>query len=142
MSLKWTNIVEANAEIERLTKSLEEANARISSFTDMEKELRKANENIAGQFDGFQSKIVDLEGKLSAATAKVSSFDVEVEKKASAKALEIVAAQGAKPIPSNPQTDAFKEITEQFMAEKDPMKRAALWEQHRDELTKALMGRK
>ena len=122
--MKIFNIGKANAEIERLQKENAEAKEAIAALEENAKTLEASAEESAKELARVNSALeaketrikqleaallkqeeasntikVDFEAKAKELTEREAKLNEEVEKKASAKALEIAASQGAQPPP-------------------------------------------
>lgn len=108
------NIFKARAEIEDLTSQNKQLVA----------DLAVAESMISAQ----EAEIKSLKEQLLKSVPQKTAEDVskEIEAKASAKALEIVAAQGVKPVRATAPAEAGDVLT-QFRAIQDPTKRQAFW---------------
>ncbi len=111
MTFKFLNIRKCNEELARVEGELKIANETLAKVQaelktaqeqakaggDIEA-LTKSNEEAAAELQACKTQLADLEAKLKVAQAAVTEFDVKVQNAASAKALEIAAAQGIPPI--------------------------------------------
>jgi chromosome segregation ATPase len=116
MAWKFLNIGKANAEIERLEKEVETAKAEAANAKTA---LETNNSEIAAQLEKVQGELTAANTSLAARTTELSSAKAsllaaqaevttlkatiadpkgEIEKRASAKALEITAGQGQPPV--------------------------------------------
>jgi len=78
--------------VEELTTELQARNEKVASLETDVVALRASKTEL-------ETKVTDLTSALEAAKAAVTEFEAKVQKAASAKALEITAAQGQPPIP-------------------------------------------
>lgn len=130
---RFFKISEANAEIDRLTselqatkKSLEDAKASLDEVADkfsaaaveQEKKLEEATAKAGGDSERvakLETELSEAKKQLTDANAKLEGFDKRVEESASAKALQITAAQGQAPLPDvpadAPKTEASASLT-------------------------------
>lgn len=132
-NFKFFNIAKANAEIDRLSAALTEANAKISELSENEPaisaalqgeitQLKTSNSELSSRLSAAESKAVDLE-------AKAATIEASVEARASEKALAITQAQG-QPAPLKTTQTTMQDPVAAYLAEQDPTKRAKLFKQH------------
>lgn len=119
MAFKFISILKANAEITRLETELDAANTRLTEMADNEPEalaavqaeLKNANDKLAQTGSDLTTAKTSFESlaktnaELTAKVAELEAKAVEVDKAASAKALEIAAAQGIPPVEAKPAVD-------------------------------------
>src|SRR5690242_5142957 len=116
MTWKFINIGKANAEIERLEKELADTKSQLQIESDNYKsaaekgdEFISANTKLEAELKEKNARIASLESELTSARASASDFEKKVGEAASAKALEITAAQGQAPVISVPQSKPGQE---------------------------------
>lgn len=132
-NFKFFNIAKANAEIDRLTVALSEANTKITELAENEPTISAA---LQGEITQLKASNTDLSSRLSAAESKAAELekkaveiDASVEARASEKALAITQAQG-QPAPLKASQTPAQDPVAEYMAETDPVKRAQLFKKH------------
>jgi septal ring factor EnvC (AmiA/AmiB activator) len=128
------NIIKANAEIEKLQGELaklrEEQALTDKSFTDLEAvmaEAKKETESVIASNKELQAENDKLK-------AEALEIEARVTKQASAKALEIVASQGALPVTNTGSSQASSDIFSQYASIQDPAKRHEFWKANKKAL--------
>ena len=91
--------------------------------------------------------IIELTGKLSKADERVTALESEVaaapekiEKRASEIATEKLATAGSQPAPVAGDVADINSIIESYTKEKDPVKKARIYKEHRAEIEKKVLG--
>jgi len=138
MSLKWANVIEANAEIGRLETVLAQSAAATAALKAEKDALSEIVTGLQTELATAKTATATADQAASKAKADLIEAKAAVEKMASAKALEIVAAQGATPVkvPAAPGETAAtaQDLLAQFNAIKDPEAKTAFYQKHRSTL--------
>lgn len=117
MAWKFYNVGKANAEIERLEGEICTLKEQLADASMAPEEITKHAEAMAAANADLTAKLADVSAKLADITlaknaleaaafdhgAALAAKDVEVERLAAAKALEITQKQGQPPIPAEAQ---------------------------------------
>lgn len=123
------NLSKANERVAALeTELAEEKENHATAVKEAEKAttaLTTENADLKAKLAKAVQEKATAEAEAKTAKEKAATFDVEVERAAGAKALEIAANQGVPPVPTKPGAGAGggDDVLAQLNAEQDPTKR-------------------
>ena len=124
--MPFKNTAEAEEAVNNLTSELTQLKSVVEG-------QRAGSDALRGQVSALTSERDSLKTSLNAATVRLETFDAEVERAAGLKALEIVAAQGVKPISNPPSKSAptADELNSQLKQISDPDEKRRFYLAHR-----------
>lgn len=131
------NILKANDEIKALTALVDEKNATINELTNRVAQLKSEMETAEGAAKLLAERAEKAEAAIVATTKTDEDFAAEVAKAASAKALEIVAAQGVAPVRAEKSGDVAKtrdELWAEYQAQPTQAAKSDFYRKHRAQL--------